>query len=195
MFISNVLQHRIYILSKYCTSFWSILFARNPPTMLFHHKSSDTPGSHSLLKSHHPSNLSFIFPPPIFPSPPSWSYSGNGCSDSQLWSKSGRSYLFFSSLSLPTYTAHLRGWTWWQPPPPRCRPCSSSDPPAPSGCPQCAASRCRLMFLGTCLMHCLQSLSTAPEENREKRKCSIDEDAVGESKVKPEQNQSKCEGK
>lgn len=43
----------------------------NPHTILFHpfyQKSSDTPGSHSHLKSHHPSNLSFIFPPPIFPS-------------------------------------------------------------------------------------------------------------------------------
>lgn len=52
---------------------------------------SDTPGSHSHLKYHQPSNLSFISLPPIFPSLPisAFSNSGNSCSDSQLWSRSG----------------------------------------------------------------------------------------------------------
>lgn len=77
-----------------------------------------------------------------------------------------KGFFFSPSFSLPTYIAHLRGWTWWQPPPPRCQPCSSSDPPAPSGCPRCAASHCRWMFLGTCLMRCLQSLSIVPAEKR-----------------------------
>lgn len=73
----------------------------------------------------------------------------------------------FPLFSLPTYTAHLRGWTWWQPPPPRCRPCSSSGPPAPAGCSRCAVSHCRWMFPETCLKRCLPSLSTAPEQRGE----------------------------
>lgn len=138
------------------------LIRLHPPT----YNSSDTLGSHSHLKSHHPSNQSFIFPLAIFPSLPILIFSngGNSCSESQLWSWSGRS-IFFFFFSLPTYTAHLHGWTWWQPPPPRCQPCSSSDLPAPSGCPQCVVSHCRWMFPGTCLTHCLLSSSTVPEES------------------------------
>lgn len=77
----------------------------------------------------------------------------------------GRSIFCFSA-SLPTYTAHLRGWTWWQPPPPRCRLCSSSGRPALSGCPRSAVFRCRWTFPGTCLKHCQPSLSTLPKQKK-----------------------------
>lgn len=147
----------------------------NPPAMLFIPSTT----SHQILLEAiptwnliiHPICLSSFPLQSLHLSPISVvSNGGNGGSDSRLWSRSG-------PLSpLPTYTAHLRGWTWWQPPPPRCRPCSSSDPPAPSGCPRCAASRCRWMFPGTCLMHCLPSSSTVPGEER--RKCWVDKDAV-----------------
>lgn len=75
------------------------LIGLHPPT----YNSSDTLGSHSHLKSHHPSNQSFIFPLAIFPSLPILIFSngGNSCSESQLWSWSGRSIFF---LFLP---AHL----------------------------------------------------------------------------------------
>lgn len=82
--------------------------------------------------------------------------------------------------SLPTYTAHLRGWTWWQPPPPRSRPCSSSGRPAPSGCPRCAASRWRWMFPGICPRHCPPSSSIVPEETERGEKML---DVAGERQV------------
>lgn len=70
---------------------------------------SDTPGSHSHLKYHHPSNLSFIFLPPIFPSLPNSAFtnSGNSCSDSQLWSRSGP--ISPCPLTLHIYTDGLDG--------------------------------------------------------------------------------------
>ncbi len=61
-----------------------------------------------------------------------------------------------------TYTAHLREWTWWQPPPPRSQLCSSSGRPALSGCWGSVASHWRWTSPGTCRKRCLLSWSTAP---------------------------------
>lgn len=84
------------------------------PTIFFHpvhHNSSDTLGNHSHLKSHHLFNQSFIFPLAIIPSPPILVFSncGNGCSESLLWSKSGRSFyfLFFFQVSPSLLTLHI----------------------------------------------------------------------------------------
>lgn len=121
---------------------------------------SDTPGSHSHLKYHHTSNQSFIFPSSNLSISPNLGLLSLMVGTAAVVVSCGLGT--GPALPSPTYTAHLRGWTWWQPPPPRCRPCSSSGPPAPSGCPRCAASRCRWMFPGTCLTHCPPSSSTAP---------------------------------
>lgn len=72
-----------------------------------------------------------------------------------------------------TYIAHLPGWTWWQPPQPRSRPCSSSGLPAPSGCCRCVEFHWRSACLGICQKRCPLSWSTGPKQEDTRSKTQI----------------------
>ena len=70
-------------------------------------KSSDTPESHSHLKSHHSSNLSFIFLPLVFPSPATLVFSKVGMAVVKVRCGLEVEGVFFLSLSPCPLTLHI----------------------------------------------------------------------------------------